>query len=125
MATSLDTKIAEEELEKSRLEAELVAIDTGATYAQTVSEETKATNTAIEANNRHAESLAMLSDEALNAADALNLKNKAANGEIVDTSSVKGHTENQNNAKAKTVALVDAETIDYSKLTEQAQERRQ
>lgn len=124
LATSLETKIAEEELEKSRLEAELVAIDTGATYAQTVSDETKVTNTAIEANNRHAESLALLSDEALNAADALSLKNKAANGEIVDTSGVKKHTEGQATAKSKAVAPVDAETIDYSKLTEQAKERR-
>ena len=125
LATSLETKIAEEELEKSRLEAELVAIDTGATYQQTVNDETKATNTAIEANNRHAESLALLSDEALNAADALNLKNRAANGEIVNTNGIKGHTENQNNAKSKVVAPVDVETIDYSKLTEQAAERRQ
>lgn len=124
LATSLETKIAEEELEKSRLEAELVAIDAGATYTQTVSDETKATNTAIEANNRHAESLALLSDEALNAADALSLKNKAANGEIVDTSGVKKHTEGQAAAKSKAVAPVDAETIDYSKLTEQTEERR-
>ena len=124
LATSLETKIAEEDLEKSRLEAELVAIDAGATYTQTVSDETKATNTAIEANNRHAESLALLSDEALNAADALSLKNKAANGEIVDTSGVKKHTEGQAAAKSKAVAPVDAETIDYSKLTEQTEERR-
>lgn len=124
LATSIQTSIEEKKVKDQELVAELAAIDNGAVYTKTLDQETEMTNYAIEANNRHAESLAQMADEALTAADALNLVNQANAGEIVDTSGVKPHDENQERAKKNAVEKVIYDPIDYSKLTEQAKERR-
>lgn len=124
LATSIQTSIEEKKVKDQELVAELAAIDNGAVYTKTLDQETEMTNYAIEANNRHAESLAQMADEALTAADALNLVNQANAGEIVDTSGVKPHDENQERAKKNATEKVIYDPIDYSKLTEQAKERR-
>lgn len=115
---SLETQLQEEELEKAQLEAELAAIDNAQVWPEIQTEEIKTTNTAIEANNLYALSLAQIADEALNAADAINKKNLAEDGVIVNTD-VSRHTENSTAAKNNQVEKIAEETlVDYSNTDE-------